>query len=180
MSYTDGSKTITGKSTTTLQDGTRPTLKITTTATNGFLHSTSISENYTAVYATDVSGNKNTGASYLNSVLTRTSYNSSIGMFLNGYSASSTYLYTARFIFDFTEARKLTLNMRVSYNPTSVDGYFYGSDDGTTWTEIGTIDNATSETITSNTAYRYYKVEAKSIKMMSIYYMYFTNVDDWN
>ena len=177
--YTDGSKTITGQSITSLQDGTTPTLKVTTTSTNGFLHSTTNSKNYTSVY-TYMDGTKSDSMSDINSILARTNYSSDYYMLLNGYSTTSTYLYTAKFVFDFIEPRKLTLKIRISPTPTSVDGYFYGSDDGANWVEIGDIENNTSTTLISSTAYRYYKVEAKNIKQLNIYQMYFTDIDDWS
>ena len=173
--YTDGDRTITGQSTTSLQDGTTPTLTLITTSTNGFLHSKTATSDYTNVYATDVSGNSNTSTSYINSILERTSYNSSTYIYMRGYSNP-----TVNFVYDFKESRKLTLNMRIYFAASNTTCSFYGSNDRSSWTKIGDVAKSVDVAITSNIAYRYYKVESTKHYDMKIFYMYFTNIDDWN
>lgn len=169
--------TITGSATANLADGTRPTLELSTNTSKGFRLGS---------YSSTYSGYDNTAAvvdntykesvSNINTILKRTSIDSdTLVKFRAGTSTSYNSIRT--FIFDFKTSRKLTLNL---YFGTTNSCAFYGSNDGTTWTAIQTgLETSTKLSISSTTPYRYYKLVSPSYYDFEIYYMYFSNIQDW-
>lgn len=172
--------TVSGSATTILQDGTRPTMTITTTASKGFRRGS---------YSSTYSGYENTSAvnnstyedtiSDINSIFARTSASTKYYVFFRTGTSTSNNT-TKTFTFDFKNSRTLTLN--VYYSWCRADGTYSswaGSNDGTTWTTIQSkIDSGSTRTITNNTPYRYFKYTSQSYYQHGIALMYFTNISD--
>lgn len=169
-SFSKGASTLTGQATSSFYDnGSQPTMTISTNLKNGWYLYNTESSGY------DVINNTATGTatiSGINTAFNRTAYNSNSAVYF--ISGSSTKAYAVRtFLFDFKTARNVTLKW---YSGGDVDSFtFYGSNDNSTWTPIDTFAKNNAISITSETAYRYYKIENASVvySNMYLYYMYF-------
>ena len=167
--FTNYDKTIYGEATATLQDGTLPTLEFSTTS-NGFyksLETTGTRDNIKAI----INSVENITVEKMNTVLLQASYKSNTRLFTGVNSGTA----LRTLIFDFKTPRTLTLKTRIG----SSDIIVSGSNDASSWALLGTADAATSCTVVSDTAYRYYKIGTYEERNISIYYLYFENIQDW-
>lgn len=162
---------LSGVATALLQDGTRATLEFSTTA-NGFYKSTTSSgtrDNICAIIA----GDSSTDVSDMNTVLLKTKSTTSTSTRISSGVDSGTASRTITF--DFKTPRTLTLVTKVGNTSIKVRG----SNDNVTWEHIAGAAAAKVCEAVSNTAYRYYRVEAEASRNLAIYYLYFENIQDW-
>lgn len=175
--FDTGDTEITGASTTSLQDGTRPTLTFTTGSTNGFRMHTGTATGYTSLCAV-VDNAAYAELSYIRTLLRRTSYDRYYHIDTATPTSTSNWSIKS-IVFDFITPRTLTLNIRHSGRSSNVLK-FYGSNDNSSWTTISSeIDSSSDESVTSSTAYRYYMLQTSKVDSWDIYYLYFSNIQDW-
>lgn len=175
-SFSSGATEITGISTTKLQDGTQPTLSFTTKSPSGFELNNGTSSTTTRIYASVNNEVKKT-VSALNQILVRDSYNKNYAIYTNT-TTSQSYWYIREMVFDFKVPRTLTLQIYHS-GRSSNTLVLKGSNDNSSWTTINSRVAIEGVQVTSSTAYRYYKLTTSKIDSWNIFYLYFTNIQDW-
>lgn len=168
--YTEGSMTMPGEATSEIYGQDLPTMTFTTTLSKGLMMTTSST---TATYETFYAyynGSEYAALEYVNKILNRTSYSGS--NYLSFTKSGERY-----FDFDFKTPKRVTLNIRINFVNSSASASFKGSNDGETWVSLGSIATKTNVVLDSVEPYRYYRVTRAMSDSMTVYYMYFSNVE---
>lgn len=179
-SPTTGSKNMYWYSNEVLHDSSAAvTCKITTTATNGWQLKSSTTAGYDSFYGAE-DGNFTTSISTIAKLLKQTSTASSL-IDTKDYIAfkghSSSYTSTITMTFDFQKPRKLSLVI-YGYSSTGGTTTFAGSNNDSSYTTISTIQFRNIDSYPSETAYRYYKLTLPKDYNITIYRLFFYDVED--
>lgn len=125
-----------------------------------------------------VNGTSSATLNSLNTILSRTSYNSENFLAFYKYNSQTPEFYLT---WDFLEPCMPTLNYRIEQ--LNMNAYaMQGSNDGAVWDTLGNLANKSNYTYTPTTAYRYYRIRfffhTSSDSYLKLHYMYWSNVPD--